>query len=188
MKSLESQSWSSPDDRKFEENEILARLRRGERVEHFETVRVTKDGRFIDVSLTISPVRDVEGKIVGASKIARDITQQKILQNQLAEANQELSRANRLKGEFISTLSHELRTPLGAIAGWVQLLKGGLDLEQTAHGLEVIDRNVLAQTRLIEDLLDISRIPSGKLTLTIQRIGSAVDHSSNHVSSIVAHC
>src|SRR5712672_1006467 len=66
-----------PPDRQAEEDDILARIRRGERVEHFETVRLTKDGRPIDVSLTVSPVRDDAGRVIGASKIARDITEQK---------------------------------------------------------------------------------------------------------------
>ena len=66
-----------PHDRKDEETEILRRLRSGERVDHFESIRVTKDGRHIDVSLTISPVRDSSGRIIGASKVARDITRQK---------------------------------------------------------------------------------------------------------------
>ena len=73
-----------PPDRQPEEDEILARLRQGERIEHFETVRITKDGRPIDISLTISPVRDASGAIVGVSKTARDITQQKRVQAALA--------------------------------------------------------------------------------------------------------
>jgi signal transduction histidine kinase/response regulator RpfG family c-di-GMP phosphodiesterase len=73
--------------------------------------------------------------------------------------------ANRLKDEFLSTLSHELRTPLNAISGWVQLLKAESTGSETEHGLEVIERNVNAQTKLIEDLLDLSRITSGKLRL-----------------------
>jgi signal transduction histidine kinase len=148
---------------------ILARLRRGERVEHFETVRVRKDGRLIDVSLTISPVRDDSGQIVGASKIARDISGQKITQAKLADAHEALRRADRMKGEFISTLSHELRTPLNAINGWLQILEDGPTQEELSQGLDVIRRNVRAQSQLIDDLLDLSRIESGKLVLDIQR-------------------
>ena len=76
-----------PRDRPNEEQEILGRLQRGERVDHFETVRQTKDGRQIEVSLTISPIKDVEGQIVGASKIARDITQRKAVEAALRESN-----------------------------------------------------------------------------------------------------
>jgi signal transduction histidine kinase len=159
-----------PSDRKDEERIILERLRRGERVEHFETLRVRKDGRIIDVSLTISPVRDAAGNIVGASKIARDITGQKESVRKLAEAHEQLQRADRMKGEFISTLSHELRTPLNAIVGWLQIMKDGATPDEIAHGVEVIERNVRAQTQLIDDLLDMSRIESGKVTLDIQRV------------------
>ena len=112
-----------PPDRLQEENLILARLQTGERVDHFETLRRRKDGDLIDVSLTISPIRNAEGIIVGASKIARDVTAQKQAQRKLEQVMEELKRANRLKAEFLTTLSHELRTPLNAILGWVQILK-----------------------------------------------------------------
>lgn len=83
--------------------------------------------------------------------------------------------ANRLKDEFLATLSHELRTPLNAILGWTQLLRGNPPHhEDVAHGLEVIERNVKAQSRLIEDLLDVSRITSGKLRLNVRPIEIAV--------------
>ncbi|HEV3002830.1 MAG TPA: ATP-binding protein, partial [Pirellulales bacterium] len=79
--------------------------------------------------------------------------------------------ANRLKDEFLATLSHELRTPLSALLGWTQLLRtGALDEQESAHGLEVIERNVLAQARLIDDLLDVSRIIAGKLRLKPCRV------------------
>lgn len=159
-----------PADRKEEEAEILARLRRGERIEHFETIRLRKDGAQIDVSLTISPVKNDQGVIVGASKIARDITAQKIASGKLAEANEALTRADRLKADFISTLSHELRTPLTAIAGWIQILQGAVSAEELAQAVTVIDRNVRAQGQLIDDLLDMSRIESGKLFLDVQRL------------------
>src|SRR6188768_4024424 len=76
-----------PDERQAEEDEILARLRRGEYIEHYETVRLTKDGRLLDVSLSISPVRDSSGRVIGASKIARDISARKRVEDALAAAN-----------------------------------------------------------------------------------------------------
>jgi PAS domain S-box-containing protein len=100
-----------PPDRLGEEKQIVARLQRGERVDHFETKRLHKNGTLIDVSLTISPIRNDEGVIVGASKIARDITLRKEAQRKLAESHEELKRADRMKVEFVATLSHELRTP-----------------------------------------------------------------------------
>jgi PAS domain S-box-containing protein len=159
-----------PEDQKDEETRILARLQAGERLHHYETVRVRKDGVRIHVSLTISPIRDSNGVIVGASKIARDITEQKLATVRLAEAHDQLKRADRMKSEFISTMSHELRTPLNAIVGWVQLLKDGATPEELAEGMEIIDRNVRVQAQLINDLLDMSRIESGKMTLEIVRV------------------
>ena len=159
-----------PHDRQSEEPAILERLRRGERVDHFQTIRRRKDGTLIDVSLTISPVRNAAGDIVGASKIARDITTLKEAISKIEEANEALRRADRMKAEFISTLSHELRTPLNAIAGWLQILSGDAPKEEIEEGLEVIRRNVKAQTQLIGDLLDMSRIEAGKLTLDVQRV------------------
>lgn len=88
--------------------------------------------------------------------------------------NAEAREANRIKDEFLTTLSHELRTPLSAILGWTRILRTArLDSERSAHGLAVIERNVLAQTKLIDDLLDVSRIITGKLRLTV-RSGSLV--------------
>jgi PAS domain S-box-containing protein len=162
-----------PPDRLEEETHIMARLQQGERVDHFETKRQRKDGELIDVSLTISPIRNAEGIIVGASKIARDITGQKAAQRRLAEANEELRRANQIKAEFLTTLSHELRTPLNAILGWIQILKDQPKPEDVAQAVPIIERNVRVQSQLIEDLLDMSRIESGKIKLDIRQIDLA---------------
>jgi signal transduction histidine kinase len=133
-------------------------------------VRVRKSGELIDISVTISPIRDASGKIVGASKIARDVTEQKRATRELARLNEELRRADSMKAEFVATLSHELRTPLNAIVGWIQILKDGVDPEELAEGLAVIERNTRMQARLIEDLLDLSRIEAGKVSLDVQRL------------------
>ena len=174
-----------PEDRKEEEPRILERLRKGERVDHFESVRVRRDGTLIEVSLTISPIKNSSGEIIGASKIARDITEQKQIQRRMAEtnselqrtlrkleeANEELKRAGQLKSEFVSTLSHELRTPLTAISGWVQILKEQAPPEtELAEGLQVIERNLRVQLKLIDDLLDMSRIEAGKIFLEVQSL------------------
>ena len=180
-----------PPDRKDEEPRILQRLRRGERVDHFETVRVRKDGTLIDVSVTISPVLSPTGEVIGASKIARDVTAYKQLLRQREElleserhARQEAERVSRVKDEFLATLSHELRTPLNAILGWAQVLRqrvagaaggatGGDLCDELVEGLEVIERNTRVQTQLIDDLLDMSRITAGKIRLDVQQVDLA---------------
>jgi PAS domain S-box-containing protein len=294
-----------PPDRLNEEPNILARLRRGERVDHFETLRVRKDGGLVDISLTISPVRNAAGDIIGASKIARDISEQKraletlrvtnerfrlmadsapvliwmaeqskgrnwfnrtwleftgrtleqeqgfgwtqnvheddlarclqlyaegfdtrkpfraeyrirradgmarwiieqaaplfegvsgsfsgyigscvditeskLLQSEREEtlkaeraAREEAERVGRLKDEFLATVSHELRTPLNAILGWATLLRRlQPGSEDHSRGLETIERNARVQGQIIADLLDMSRIISGKVQLDVQSL------------------
>jgi PAS domain S-box-containing protein len=173
-----------------EEPTILARLRAGERIEHYETIRVRKDGRQIDISLTVSPIIGPNGQIVGASKIARDITEQKQARKALDEAleaakkargdaekaaaqNERLYRqaeeSSRLKEEFLATISHELRTPLSAILGWARMLRmGQLSPENAAKALDTIERNARAQAQLVDDLLDVSRIITGKLRMDVR--------------------
>jgi PAS domain S-box-containing protein len=303
-----------PTNRQQEEQEILARIRRGERLEHFETVRRAKDGRELNVSIAVSPIKDAAGRVIGASKVARDITERKnaaererhllteaatannkfraffdqgplfagimALDGKIIEANRlsleacgytkeqvvgksfwdcpwwsqseklveqvklavsraaagqkfdadmpyfvadgsqrivrlvvipikdetgrvvflaptgsditdlkraeserdglleaeraarsTVERASILKDEFLATLSHELRSPLNGILGWSQLMrKDQADGEIIAQGLEVIERNARAQAEIIEDLLDMSRIISGKVRLDVQRV------------------
>jgi PAS domain S-box-containing protein len=160
-----------PAERQNEEPHILEKLCRGERVDHFETQRIRKDGNLVEVSLCISPVRNADGRIVGASKIARDISLQKKALQLASSAAAEAEQQGRMKDEFLATLSHELRTPLQAILGWTQLLLSGhCEAGEMRQGIEVIDRNAHAQNRIIEDLLDMNRILSGKVRLEVQRV------------------
>jgi PAS domain S-box-containing protein len=305
-----------PPEHQDEERGILERLRSGERIDHFETVRIAKDGRRIDVSLTISPVRGRFGEIIGASKVARDISDRKSVAEAIAAEREWLDRtlqsigeaviatdaqgkvvflnpvaerltgwtsadargkssdevfrivnestretvespiarvlrlgtvvglanstlliaadgserpiddsgapiigsdgkvrgvvlvfrdisdrrrveaerriaviererlfeseraargdaeqANRSKDEFIAMVSHELRTPLTAIMGWTQIVKRKpTDAETVRRGIEVIERNTRSQEQLISDLLDMSRIISGKLRLEVRDV------------------
>jgi PAS domain S-box-containing protein len=171
-----------PADRQAEEDEVLRRLCRGEAIDHFETVRRRKDGSEIHISLTVSPVKDGSGRIIGASKIARDITdriqadadRERLLAHERA-ARREAEEANRVKDEFLAMLSHELRTPLNAILGWTQIARtqgrGKRPAKVTTRrAFEVIERNAASQLRLINDLLDVSRIVSGKLQLNWESV------------------
>jgi PAS domain S-box-containing protein len=167
-----------PEDRPDEEPGILARIRRGERISHYETVRVCKDGTLVDVSLTVSPMRDAEGRVVGASKIARDITEHKRAEEERGQllaseqrARAEAQESSRLKDEFLATVSHELRTPLTSILGWAHMLRTGqLGGGDAAKALETIERNARAQSQLIDDLLDVSRIITGKLRIDVRPV------------------
>jgi PAS domain S-box-containing protein len=160
-----------PPDRLDEEREVLSRLRRGERIENYETIRRTREGRMIHASLTISPVKDESGRIIGASKIARDITERQNLLDAERAARTRAEEASRLKDEFLATVSHELRTPLNAILGWAHLLRdGNLDAEKTRHAIEVVERNARTQAQVIEDILDVSRIITGKLRLDVRML------------------
>ena len=162
-----------PPDRYREEDAVLARIRSGQSVDHFETVRVRKDGRPVEVSITISPIRGADGVVLGASKIARDIGAQRQVERERAElltrtqaARAEAEAANRAKDDFLTTLSHELRTPLNAVYGWAAMLQSGqMDESTRTRAIDAIMRNANAQVQLIDDLLDVSRIASGKLRL-----------------------
>jgi PAS domain S-box-containing protein len=155
-----------PADRLHEEPRILARLRRGERVEHFQTIRVRKDGLPLEISLTISPVKDAIGRIVGISKIARDITDQKRTEKALRDSEESLRAADRLKNEFLATLAHELRNPLAPIRNSVHILGMAVsDNSSVAAVQEVLERQVSHMSRLVDDLLDMARINNGKIEL-----------------------
>jgi PAS domain S-box-containing protein len=153
-----------PPERRDEEYEILARIVRGDRVEHFETVRVSKHGRRIDISLTVSPLRDSVGRIIGASKIARDITDRK----RAAEA---LREADRRKDEFIALLAHELRNPLAPLRNGLQVMRlAGGDANALAQARDMMERQLEHMVRLVDDLLDVSRMSQNKMELRRSRV------------------
>ena len=153
-----------PDGRQAEEDMVMGRIRAGESVRHFETVRRRKDGRLLDISLTVSPIRTAAGEIVGASKIARDITQEKTLRRAAAEAS-------RAKDQFLATLSHELRTPLNTLLGYTHMMQTGtLDPGAVGKALDAMARNGQALTNLVNDVLDASRIVTGKMRLEMKTV------------------
>jgi PAS domain S-box-containing protein len=167
-----------PPGRHDEESRILERIKKGERISHYETVRRRKDRTDVEVSLTASPILSRGGRIIGVSKTAHDITWRKRVEAErerlLAmerDARSEAEEANRLKDEFLATISHELRSPLNAILGWARLLREPkVQADQLERGLEIIERNAQSQARLIEDLLDVSRIVSGKLSVQMRPV------------------
>ena len=167
-----------PPNQTDEELAILQKLRRGERIDHYETVRMRKDGTLLDVSLTVSPLKDLEDRIIGASKIARDITQRKRMEVALREeiatregAEAALREADRRKDEFLATLAHELRNPLAPIRQAALISKAPTATEaQKRWSSDVISRQVQHMSLLLEDLLDISRITRGTLELRTEMI------------------
>jgi PAS domain S-box-containing protein len=163
-----------PEDRQSEEDRTLATIRRGDRVDHFETVRRSKTGRLINISLTVSPVRAADGRILGASKVARDITQLKAAEAERHRLLENAQDASRLKDEFLASLSHELRTPLNAILGYARIVRSGLiGPDKRDKAIETIERNANALARIVEDVLDVSRIISGKMRLNVQPVDLA---------------
>ena len=150
-----------PPGRLDEEPAILERLKVAERIEHYETLRQRKDGTPIDVSLAVSPIRDASGHIIGASKIARDITRQKRFEEALRETDKR-------KDEFLATLAHELRNPLAPIRQAALVSQSPSATEaQKRWSHDVINRQVHHMALLLDDLLDISRITHGTLALRI---------------------
>ena len=141
-----------PVDRQQEEPVIIARLKSGERVEHFETKRLTRDGQLLDVSMSISPVRDREGRIIGVSNIARDITERK--------------QDERRKNDFIGMVSHELKTPLTSLNAYLQMLQSKAKTAAdtfTSGALDQSVKQVKRMTNMINGFLNVSRLESGKI-------------------------
>ncbi|WP_168210736.1 PAS domain S-box protein [Persicimonas caeni] len=148
-----------PVDRLGEEAQILDRLAAGERIDHFETVRVRRNGTQLDVSVTVSPLHDDREAVVGASSIVRDISERKKLE--------------RMQAEFVSNVSHELRTPLTAIRGALGLVAGGVTGELTEETREYIDialTNSERLIRIVNDILDIEKIESGKMEFQMRTV------------------
>src|SRR6516225_6619903 len=165
-----------------EEQQILDKLRRGERIDHFDTVRITKDGQRIAISLTVSPVRAADGTVIAASKVARDVSERKVAEQRLQQSEEALRLADRRKDEFLALLAHELRNPLAPIRyALAANSKPGRTPEQLRQAEEIIERQVTHMSRLLDDLLDISRITRGTLELKKTRteltsiIGAAIE-------------
>ena len=173
-----------PPERQNEEPQILERIRRGDRIDHYETIRQRKDGTLIDISLTVSPVKDADGNVIGASKIARDITDRKRAEQdardarrQLAQVNQELERriyertaslqeAVAQMEEFSHTVSHDLRAPLRAMQIYSEALLEDYSKQlppEAVRYLKRIGESALLLDKMILDVLTFSRISRAEL-------------------------
>jgi PAS domain S-box-containing protein len=186
-----------PLDHHGEEPAILARVSRGERIAHYETVRVRKDGTLVDVSLSVSPIRDASGRIIGAAKILRDISARKHAEQQLAERAERLAQSNEELEQFAYVASHDLQEPLRMVSSYTQLLARRYRDKLDDNAREFIQYAVDGATRmqvLINDLLAYSRLDTrggdfvptssqaaleralANLRLAIEESGAAVTH------------
>jgi len=144
-----------PPDRLHEELDILSQLQRGERVEHFETIRRHKDGSLLNISLMISPVRDAQGRVVAASKVARNITERMRQEKALQEANEALTQSNEDLEQFAYSASHDLQEPLRMATAFSELLQSKFGGKLGGEGDEFIRYIVDASTRMQQLLHDL---------------------------------
>jgi PAS domain S-box-containing protein len=178
-----------PHDRLDEEPEIIARLKRGERVDHFETIRKHKDGRLLDISLTISPVRDLNGNIVGASKIARDITESRKMLTAL-------KRSNAVLEQFAHSASHDLQEPLRTVKIFGEILQQHSDrldpvglnalhhLQEGATRMESLLSDLLAYARVTEFDKPLERIDANEVfESVVQTVGGSISKNNAKVET-----
>ena len=174
-----------PPGREHEEQEILVKIRRGEQIEHFETLRKRKNGEIFHVSVNISPIRDKVGTIVGASKIVRDITERKKTEIELLLAKEAAEAATRAKADFLANMSHEIRTPMNAIIGMTHLARQADPTPKQQNYLTKIDNAAHSLLSIINDILDFSKIEAGKLEL--EQIQFSLDKVMSSLADIVCH-
>src|SRR5260370_30629541 len=172
-----------PPERLAEEDVVHDHIRRGDKIDHFETIRQTKDGQRLNISLTVSPVRDAQGRVIGGSKSARDITEKKRMERERDEqlellkkeidarekAQAALDEALSARDNFIAVAAHELRNPLNVFVLTLQLLhRVSRDTLASSQVKDVIEKSRIQLERLsllVDRLLDVTRIRAGTLEL-----------------------
>ena len=173
-----------PPELSGEADDILERIKRGEHVDHFETVRLRKDGTRFPVSLTISLTRDARGRISGFSTIARDVSNEVSSRRALSEARDAAQRLAQTRSSFLANMSHEIRTPMNAILGLTELL---LDTELAAeqrHSLTLVQTSAETLLTLLNDILDLSKIEAEHLQL--ESIAFDLEHLVQSVVELLA--
>ena len=177
-----------PMNRYEEESQILETVKRGESVEHLETLRLAKDGRLIDVLISASPIKDATGRVVGVSKVAHAITERKVaeekirllnaeLEQRVAERTAQLQAANQELEAFSYSVSHDLRAPLRHVVGFVELLQKDVAAtlpEKSLRHLTTISKSAKRMGDLIDNLLDFSRIGRSEMVKTAVDLGELV--------------
>jgi PAS domain S-box-containing protein len=147
-----------PRDQREEMDAVHERVRKGEAIEAFETVRVDKGGKRIAVSAIVAPVRDAGGKVVAAASVFRDISD-------LKRAQEVLSEEARRADDFLALLSHELRNPLAPLRNCLEILNGPTRDDQRQGSIQIMERQIEQLTGLVDQLMDVSRISSGRTLL-----------------------
>lgn len=161
-----------PDDR-ARVNDAIQRALTEDAPYDLEFRAIRPDGRVVWIYTHATVMRDRSGSATRMLGAMVDVTERKHAEERLRESEAHLRRAGQLKDEFLATLSHELRTPLNAILGWAQMLGSGMKGDDIRQGIEVITRNARLQSQIIEDLLDMSRIITGKVRLDVQSVDLA---------------
>jgi PAS domain S-box-containing protein len=156
-----------PSDRQAEEDLVLNQIRRGEKIDHFETIRQAKDGRRLNISLTVSPIRNAAGVIIGASKIAHDITDKNVTEREREAALQQLAEALAARDEFIAVAAHELRNPLNVLTLLWHILDRIPSLSGTSERklIEKARAQVARLSSLVDRLMDVTQIRTGTFDL-----------------------
>jgi PAS domain S-box-containing protein len=166
---------------------ILDCIRRGERVDHFETKRKAKDGHIVDVSLTVSPIRDTAGNIVGVSKLARDITERKQAEEALKRYAEALARSNADLKQFAYVASHDLQAPLRSVAGFCQLLEknyGNQFDERGKKWLRLLIQESKNMQALVQGVLRFSQVETAGQSFQQTASATAVQQALAHLCSI----